>query len=197
MAWSPVPPLVFMIFCGLRGLTLVELLRLLVLRECWTPCTILVFRWCPYETEGFLSTSILCFGRDCEEGVTPRGEALRVLAALAARPRVRDGSREAGGGKGAVFGAINRGSGGGLVPVRSGVAIDGEEAWPRPSEDSSRGAMGRTGQQVSQCSLILPHRKLQQLHVHAQHHAALGPRSPAIDIDIPIFSQRRSQARSS
>jgi hypothetical protein len=156
---------------------LVELLRLLVLRECCTPCTILVFRWCPYEIEGFLSTSRLCFGRDCEEGVTPRGEALRVLAALAARPRVRDGSREAGGGKGAVFGAINRGSGGGLVPVRSGVAIDGEEEWPRPSEDSSRGAMGRTGQQVSQCSLTLPHCKLQQLHVHAQHHAVLGPRS--------------------
>lgn len=83
-------------------------------------------------------------GLDCEAaGVAPRGEAFRVPAALRARPRVRDGSREAGGGKGAVFGAMRRGSGGGLVPVRSG-GMDGEVAWPRPSEDSSRGAMGRT-----------------------------------------------------
>lgn len=122
------PPFVFMSFWGLRGLTLVELLRLLVLRECCTPCTMLVFLWCPYDTEGFRSTSRLCFGRDCEDGVTPRGEALRVLAALTARPRVRDGSREAGGGNGAVFGAIRRGSGGGLVPVRSGGGMDGEVA---------------------------------------------------------------------
>jgi len=167
-----------MSFCGLRGLTLVELLRLLVLRECCTPCTILVLRWCPYETEGFLSTSRLCFGRDCDDG--PRGEALRALAALAARPRVRDGSREAGGGNGAVFGAMRRGSGGGLVPVRSGVAIDGEEELPRPSEDSSRGAMGRTGQQVSRCLFALPHRQLRQLrqlHGTAQQHAVLGPRN--------------------
>lgn len=153
-----------MIFCGLRGLTLVELLRLLVLRECCTPCTMLVFRWWPYETEGFLSTSKLCFGCVCEEGVTPRGEALRVLAALTARPRVRDGSREAGGGNGAVFGAIRRGSGGGLVPVRSGVEIDGEEGWPRPSEDSSRGAMGRTGIHVSQPLLSFLYRTTRQLH---------------------------------
>lgn len=136
----------------------------------------LVLRWCPYETEGFRSTSRLCFGRDCEDGVTPRGEALRVLAALAARPRVRDGSREAGGGNGAVFGAIKRGSGGGLVPVRSGVAIDGEEEWPRPSDDSSRGAMGRTGQHVSRCLLALLHHKLQELHDAAQQYAVLGPR---------------------
>ena len=119
-------------------------------RECCTPCTMLVFLWWPYDTDGFLSTSRLCFGLDCEDGVTPRGEALRVLAALAARPRVRDGSREAGGGNGAVFGAMRRGSGGGLVPVRSGGDICGEVVWPRPSEDSSRGAMGRTGLHVSQ-----------------------------------------------
>lgn len=102
-----------------------------------------------------------------------------MLAALAARPRVTDGSREAGGGNGAVFGAIRRGSGGGLVPVRSGVAIDGEVEWPRPSEDTSRGAMGRTGQQqVSQCLLALSHRyPVRQLHDTAQQHAALGPRS--------------------
>lgn len=49
----------------------------------------------------------------------PRGEAFRVLAALRARPRVSEGSREAGGGNGAVLGAIRRGSGGGLVPLRS------------------------------------------------------------------------------
>jgi hypothetical protein len=141
---SLVPPLAVMIFCGLSGLTLVELLRLLVFLECCTPWTMLVLRWWPYETEGFLSTSRLCFGRDCEAaGVAPRGEAFRVPAALRARPRVRDGSREAGGGNGAVFGAMRRGSGGGLVPVKSG-GMDGEVAWPRPSEDSSRGAMGRT-----------------------------------------------------
>jgi hypothetical protein len=156
-------PFVGNIFCGLSGLTLVELLRLLVLRECCTPCTMLVLRWCPYETEGFLSTSRLCFGRVCEEDATPRGEALRVLAALAARPRVRDGSREAGGGKGAVFGAMRRGSGGGLVPVRSGVLIEGE-GWPRPSEDSSRGAMGRTGLHVSPPLLSILHRTIRQLH---------------------------------
>jgi hypothetical protein len=186
-----------MTFCGLRGLTLVELLRLLVLRECCTPCTMLVFRWCPYETEGFLSTSRLCLGRDCDDG--PRGEALRVLAALAARPRVRDGSREAGGGNGAVFGAIRRGSGGGLVPVRSGVAIDGEVEWPRPSEDSSRGAMGRTGKQVSRCLLVLLHCQARQLQGTAQQHAVLGPRSSnkSRQPDIPILSQRRSQARCS
>lgn len=57
------PPFEAMILCGLSGLTLVELLKLLVLRECWTPCTMLVFLWCPYDTEGFLSTSKLCFGR--------------------------------------------------------------------------------------------------------------------------------------
>ena len=166
-----------MTFCGLRGLTLVELLRLLVLRECCTPCTMLVFRWCPYETEGFLSTSRLCLGLDCDDG--PRGEALRALAVLAARPRVRDGSREAGGGNGAVLGAIRRGSGGGLVPVRSGVLIDGEVEWPRPSEDTSRGAMGRTGQQVSRRLLTLhvPYCQLRQLHDIAQQHAVLGPRS--------------------
>ena len=100
-----------------------------------------------------------------------------MLAALAARPRVTDGSREAGGGNGAVFGAIRRGSGGGLVPVRSGVAIDGEVEWPRPSEDTSRGAMGRTGRQVSRCLLALAHRyQLRQLHETAQRHAVLGPR---------------------
>ena len=141
---SPLPPFVVKIFCGLSGLTLVELLRLLVFLECCTPWTMLVLRWWPYETEGFLSMSRLCFGLECAAGVTPRGEAFRVPAALRARPRVRDGSREAGGGKGAVFGAMRRGSGGGLVPVRSGW-MDGEVAWPRPSEDSSRGAMGRTG----------------------------------------------------
>lgn len=74
----------------------------------------------------------------------PRGEALRGLAALRARPRVRDGSREAGGGNGAVFGAMRRGSGGGLVPLKSGGCIEGEVVWPRPSEDMSRGTMGRT-----------------------------------------------------
>lgn len=75
----------------------------------------------------------------------PRGEALRGLAALRARPRVRDGSREAGGGKGAVFGAMRRGSGGGLVPLRSGGWTGGEVVvWPRPSEDMSRGTIGRT-----------------------------------------------------
>ena len=100
-----------------------------------------------------------------------------MLAALAARPRVTDGSREAGGGNGAVFGAIRRGSGGGLVPVRSGVAIDGEVEWPRPSEDTSRGAMGRTGRQVSRCLLALAHRyQLRQLHDTAQRHAVPGPR---------------------
>ena len=187
-----------MTFCGLRGLTLVELLRLLVLRECCTPCTMLVFRWCPYETEGFLSTSRLCFGRDCDDG--PRGEALRALAALAARPRVTDGSREAGGGNGAVFGAIRRGSGGGLVPVRSGVAIDGEVEWPRPSEDTSRGAMGRTGQQqVSHvCSLyhiITPSDSPTIRPNNMQHSAREAP--TRIERDIPILSQRRSLARSS
>jgi hypothetical protein len=125
----------------------------------------LVLRWCPYETEGFLSTSRLCFGLVCEEDVTPRGEALRVLAALAARPRVRDGSREAGGGNGAVFGAIRRGSGGGLVPVRSGVLIDGEAGWPRPSEDSSRGAIGRTGLHVSRPLLFTLYHTTRQLHI--------------------------------
>lgn len=99
-----------------------------------------------------------------------------MLAALAARPRVTDGSREAGGGNGAVFGAIRRGSGGGLVPVRSGVAIDGEVEWPRPSEDTSRGAMGRTDKQVSRCLLALAHRyQLRQLHDTAQRHAVLDP----------------------
>jgi hypothetical protein len=70
--------------------------------------------------------------------VTPRGEAFRVPAALRARPRVRDGSREAGGGKGAVFGAMRRGSGGGLVPgpstgARRPPARDvecGSVSWP-------------------------------------------------------------------
>ena len=124
-----------------------------------------------------------------------------MLAALAARPRVTDGSREAGGGNGAVFGAIRRGSGGGLVPVRSGVAIDGEVEWPRPSEDTSRGAMGRTGQQqVSHCLLALPHHKqLRKLHDTAQQHAVFGPRSSNKNrqTDVPILSQRRSLARSS
>lgn len=141
-------PLVFMILCGLSGLTLVELLRLLVLRECCTPCTMLVLRWWPYETEGFLSTSRLCFDRACAAGVMPRGEALRGLAALRARPRVREGSREAGGGKGAVFGAMRRGSGGGLVPVRSGGWTDGEVVWP-PRPSISRGILGKTGLGVS------------------------------------------------
>lgn len=80
----------------------------------------------------------------------PRGEALRGLAALSARPRVRDGSREGGGGKGAVFDAIRRGSGGGLVPVESEGGPDGEVEWPRPSEDKSRGTIGRTGEGVCQ-----------------------------------------------
>lgn len=95
-----------------------------------------------------------------------------MLAALAARPRVRDGSREAGGGNGAVFGAIKRGSGGGLVPVKSGGDIGDEVGWPRPSEDSSRGAMGRTGVYVSQPSLpscIKRHREPISQPKTAQH----------------------------
>jgi hypothetical protein len=121
---------------------------------------------------------MLCFGRVCEEDVIPRGEALRVLAALTARPRVRDGSREAGGGNGAVFGAIRRGSGGGLVPVKSGVAIEGEEEWPRPSEDRSRGAMGRTGLHVSQPLLSPPYQITRQVHAVTCCIAMLQPRDP-------------------
>lgn len=44
VALSLALPLVLAILCGLSGLTLVELLRLLVLRECCTPWTMLVLR---------------------------------------------------------------------------------------------------------------------------------------------------------
>lgn len=154
----------------------------------------LVLRWWPYETEGFLSTSRLCFGLDCEAGVTPRGEAFRVPAALRARPRVRDGSREAGGGNGAVFGAMRRGSGGGLVPVRSGGGMDGEVAWPRPSEDSSRGAMGRTWQRVSGRPDNSRNRGVRRLWDFPWARISLIACGSLLDIPI-VVSQRRSQAR--
>lgn len=82
-----------MILCGLSGLPFVELSRL-AFRECCTPCTMDVCRWCPYDCEGFLSTSALFFALACAAGVTPLGEALRGLLALSGLPLVVEGSRE-------------------------------------------------------------------------------------------------------
>lgn len=90
---------------------------MLVLRECCTPCTIDVWRWWPYETDGLRSISMLCLRRGCEAGVVARGVAFCGLDALSARPRFAEWSRRTVlvGGKGAVGGAISRGSGGGLL----------------------------------------------------------------------------------
>lgn len=106
-----------MILPGLNGLEFVEPAKL-GLRECWTPCTIDICLWCPYDRLGFLSMSTLCFGREWPDaGVTARGEALRRLVALSALPLVRLGSRDAPPVVGgcAVGGATSSGSGGGLT----------------------------------------------------------------------------------
>lgn len=65
-----------------------------VLRECWTPWTMDVCLWCPYDPDCFRSSnapppSVLSFGA-C--GVWERSESMRPEAEVSARPRGREAS---------------------------------------------------------------------------------------------------------
>lgn len=120
------------IFCGLNGLVLPDA-SALGLRECWTPWTIEVWRWWPYDCDGLRSTSKLCFGFSWTTGVVPLGDAVPVRApfALSARPRVREWSRDGGSGW-AIGGAMSSGSRGGLAAESECEAGD---VTARPSDD--------------------------------------------------------------
>lgn len=64
------------ILCGLNGLMFVEVDIMLGFLECCTPCTMDVWRWCPYGV-GFFSPSTLNFDQEvCPVDVPLCGEAL-------------------------------------------------------------------------------------------------------------------------
>jgi len=83
------------IACGLNGLVAGELTKL-VFRECWIPCTIDVWRWCPYESEGFRSTArsgLELLLPTSTTGVWERGDIVRPEE-VSALPRVTEGWAE-------------------------------------------------------------------------------------------------------
>lgn len=90
---------------GLSGLVAGELTKL-VLRECWMPCTMDVWRWWPYESDGFRSTPrsglelpLLLLLATTTTGVCERGEMVRPDV-VSARPRATEGPEGAAGAEG-------------------------------------------------------------------------------------------------